>query len=137
MAVSPVLSFNARALDVVRLELVIVSRAAGLAPPVDGITLAVKDMGALDEDVRRARRLGFGGKLCIHPSQVNSVNVGFSPSRADAEWAHRIVFAINATDAHGAIVVDGKLVDGPVVARAHSILAQFVDENDPGEASAP
>src|SRR5437660_12405324 len=53
-----------------RSRLVLASRVASILPPIDGVTMALEDQTRLQEDVARARRLGFGGKLCIHPKQV-------------------------------------------------------------------
>src|SRR5690606_17675584 len=60
-----------------------------------------------------SRRLGFGGQLCIHPRQVEPVNQGFMPTDDELAWARRVVQAV-ATGTHGAITVDGKLVDKPL-----------------------
>jgi len=111
-----------RELDYVRSQFVIESRFAGLPPPVDGVTLATGDIDAINADVLDARRFGFGGKLCIHPKQVDSVNTGFAPSGAEREWAARVLAALEANP-RGAISVDGKLVDKPIVDRARRIQA--------------
>ncbi|WP_370963271.1 CoA ester lyase [Amycolatopsis sp. cg9] len=102
-----------------RSRLVIASAAAGLAPPVDGVTTDLRDDDRLAADVRYARRLGFGGKLCVHPRQIAAVRAGFAPTDAEREWARRVVTA-------GASVstVDGKMVDKPVLARARRILGE-------------
>ncbi len=107
-------------LDFVRGQMVLESCLAGLAAPVEGVTMEVKRDDVLREDVARARRFGFGAKLCIHPSQVDGVNTGFSPSEAEIAWARRVVAACEAGP--GAIVVDGKLVDRPVRLQAEAIL---------------
>ena len=106
-------------LDPVRVELVVASRAAGIMPPIEGVTIAVADSDLLSSDIDRARRLGFGGKLCIHPSQVEAVNRGFSPSAEELDWARRV---LEASGAGGAVTVDGKLVDKPVVEQASRLL---------------
>ncbi|SAL80205.1 HpcH/HpaI aldolase [Caballeronia arvi] len=111
-----------RELDYVRSQFVIESRFAGLPPPIDGVTLATGDIDAIDADVLDARRFGFGGKLCIHPKQVQAVNDGFAPSAAEREWAARVLAALEANP-RGAISVDGKLVDKPIVDRARRIQA--------------
>jgi citrate lyase subunit beta/citryl-CoA lyase len=111
-----------RELDHVRSQFVIESRFAGLPPPVDGVTLATDDADAIAADVLDARRFGFGGKLCIHPKQVDAVNRGFAPSDAEREWAARVLAAL-AENPRGAITVDGKLVDKPIVDRAKRIQA--------------
>lgn len=102
-----------------RSRLVIASAAAGLAPPVDGVTANVADDAGLEADVRYARRLGFGGKLCIHPRQVPVARAAFAATEAEREWARRVV----ATGA-GVSVVDGRMVDEPVRARARRILGE-------------
>jgi len=106
-----------------RSRLVLASRIAGLLPPVDGVTMALDDMTRLRDDVARARRLGFGGKLCIHPRQVEIINRGFAPTEAEQAWARRVLEAAKATGA-GALRLDGELIDRPVIERARSILAQ-------------
>lgn len=106
-----------------RSQLVLISRVAALAPPVDGVTTAIDNADRIRGDTLRARRLGFGAKLCIHPKQVNVVNECFEPSAQEETWARRIVEAAEAV--HGAAVsVDGKMVDRPVIARAEAILAR-------------
>ncbi len=106
-----------------RSHLVLASRVAGKLPPVDGVTLALDDAEALVADVRRSRRLGLGGKLCIHPKQVAGVNAGFAPSEAELAWARRVVEAAAAVG-DNALRVDGKLVDRPVIDRARALLAE-------------
>ena len=74
-------------------------------------------------DPLRAKQLGFGAKLCIHPKQVAAVNAAFIPSEKDVAWAHRVVEG--ATASHGAAVaVDGRMVDRPVILKAQEILAE-------------
>ena len=107
----------------VRLQsLVLESRLAGLASPIEGVTVNVRDAKILAVDIDRARRFGFGGKLCIHPSQVEPVNSGFSPQPAEIEWALRVIKAV--ANGQGAVVVDGKLVDQPIIKQARKILAR-------------
>jgi citrate lyase subunit beta/citryl-CoA lyase len=76
----------------------------------------------------RARKYGFGGKLCIHPSQVDAVNAGFSPSAAGIDWARRVMAA--ARSGAGAVTVDGKLVDRPIVLQAEKIFALAASMTD-------
>ncbi|HXZ08739.1 MAG TPA: CoA ester lyase, partial [Paraburkholderia sp.] len=103
-----------REMDHVRSQFVIESRFAGLPPPIDGVTLATDDADAIAADVLDARRFGFGGKLCIHPKQVEAVNRGFAPGDAERAWAARVLAAL-AENPRGAISVDGKLVDKPII----------------------
>ncbi len=107
-------------IDPVRTQIVLHSRNAGLAAPVDGVSTNLADDVALARDTDHARRFGFGGKLCVHPRQVGIVNAAFLPSDADIDWATRVIAAIDG--AFGAVAVDGKLIDKPVVARARRLL---------------
>lgn len=104
-----------------RSQLVLLSRAAGIRSPIDGVTVDVADTAVLQAAAARARRLGFGGKLCIHPSQIAIVNEAFSTTENEIAWATRIVAAA-ARAGGGAVAVDGKMVDRPVVLRAEAIL---------------
>ena len=106
-----------------RSRLVLASRVASILPPVDGVTMALDDLTRLQEDVVRARRLGFGGKLCIHPKQVETINQGFVPTEAELAWARRVLEAADSTGV-GALRLDGELIDRPEIERARSILTQ-------------
>jgi len=102
-----------------RSTLVLAARLAGLPPPLDGPCLDFRDAGKTREEARRARMLGFGGKLCIHPAQVAWVRDAFAPSEAEVAWARKIVAA--AGDG-GVANLDGTMIDAPVIARARRIV---------------
>ena len=104
-----------------RSQLVWISRLANLPAPVDGVTTAIDDPVQLRADTVRSRRLGFGGKLCIHPKQIAVVNECFQPAAGEVEWARRVVEAAAAAQG-GAVALDGAMVDRPVVKRAERIL---------------
>lgn len=104
-----------------RSRVVLASRVAGIEPPLDGVTTAIRDPNRLRQDVERARKLGFGGKLCIHPSQVEAVSAGFRPSEQVVQWAERVVEAAEAS-ATGAIQLDGQMIDKPIIERARALL---------------
>jgi citrate lyase subunit beta/citryl-CoA lyase len=70
----------------------------------------------------QARDLGFGAKMCIHPSQIAAVRAALAPVAAELAWAQRVLQAWTAS-AGGAIQLDGKMVDRPVVLRAERIVA--------------
>ena len=105
-----------------RSHLVLASRRAGRAAPVDGVSLSLDDDAALRADTARARRLGFGAKLCIHPRQVGVVNHGFCPTPEEVAWAQRVVALAEQGDA--VAVMDGRMVDRPVIEQARRVLAR-------------
>jgi citrate lyase subunit beta / citryl-CoA lyase len=108
-----------------RSHLVLTSRVAGLQPPVDGVTTAIDDLVQVRQDALRAASLGFGGKLCIHPNQIGAVEQAFLPSPAEIEWAQRVLKA--ASKSFGAaVVLDGQMIDKPVIERAQLILGRSV-----------
>jgi citrate lyase subunit beta/citryl-CoA lyase len=107
-----------------RSQLVLVSRIAGLPAPVDGITTVFHSPEAVRADTQRARRLGFGGKLCIHPKQIAPVNECFGPTPDEEAWARRVVEAA-ATAGGAATSLNGEMIDRPVLARALEILKQL------------
>ncbi|MCD8537114.1 MAG: CoA ester lyase [Burkholderiaceae bacterium] len=111
-----------QALLYARSRIVLASAVAKLLPPIDGVTVAIDNPEQLAADVAAARDLGFGAKLCIHPRQVDVVNKGFAPSVQELSWARSVVDAANQSDALGAIRLDGKLIDKPVVDRAKRLL---------------
>ncbi|WP_108610587.1 CoA ester lyase [Aminobacter sp. MSH1] len=107
----------------VRADIVLSSIYRGLPPPIDGVSLAIRDEQALAADVAVSRAAGFGAKLALHPAQIAAINGGFSPSDDERSWAREVMDRAAATS-FGAFVVQGKLVDRPVIDRASRILAQ-------------
>ena len=97
------------------------SRAAGIATPVAGVTADIGDESKILADLALARACGFGAKLCIHPKQVDVIRVAMLPSAGEIEWAKRVVAA--AESGAGAVQMDGRMVDRPVVEKARRILA--------------
>lgn len=110
-----------RELDAFRSELVLASRLAGIAAPVDGVTTAIDDVDLLRRETLRGKRFGFGGKLCIHPKQLAAVHTAYLPSNDEVHWAMRVLEAAKLAGG-GAVAVDGKMVDKPVMLRAERIL---------------
>ncbi|MCF8098133.1 MAG: CoA ester lyase [Desulfarculaceae bacterium] len=103
------------------------SHAAGLPGPLDSPYMYdLGDLPALEADARRAKAVGFNGKLCIHPNQVEVCNRVFSPSTEEVAFAEKIIAAFDQTLAQGqgVLKVDGKFVDEPVVERCRRVLRQ-------------
>jgi citrate lyase subunit beta / citryl-CoA lyase len=109
-----------------RSRIVLASRVAGLSPPVDGVTVTLDDAGQLAADAAKARDLGFGGKLCIHPKQIVQINAAFSPSEEELAKARVVVEAFERSGG-GAVSVDGRMVDLPVLLKAKRLLAMNAD----------
>ena len=101
-------------------RIVIASRCAGIASPVAGVTPALDDEPRLLADLAFARALGFGAKLAIHPRQVAAIRDALRPNAAEVDWARRVLAA--SAGAQGAVQVDGKMVDRPVLLKARAVL---------------
>ena len=108
----------------VRSRLVVASAAARIRPPLDGPCLSVHDADALERETSIARALGLRGKVCIHPGQVAVVHRVLAPTADEVEHARRVVAAWDELQAKGEAVgvVDGVLVDLPVVLRASRVI---------------
>jgi citrate lyase beta subunit len=109
-----------------RSQLVLDSAAAGIRAPFDLVHLNTRDADGLERECRLARSLGFRGKLCIHPNQVEIINCVFSPRDEELARARRVVevYERGAAEGRGAVALDGEMVDLPVVERARQVLAQ-------------
>jgi citrate lyase subunit beta/citryl-CoA lyase len=108
-----------------RARIAVACRAAGVEPPLDTpFMIDLKDFEALEADIKRACQLGFQGKLCIHPNQVDICNQLFSPSKEEIQYAQKVIQAFDEAEAGGsaAIQLEGKFVDYPVVERCRRIL---------------
>ena len=111
------------AMTAIRVQIVLASCHAGLPAPIDGISVEFDDAARMQADALRSRRLGFGGKLCIHPRQIGPVGTAFRPTAAELGWAQRVLAAFEASQG-AATSVDGKMIDKPVVERARQIEAE-------------
>lgn len=107
-----------------RSHLVNVSRAVGIQQPIDAVYVDINDLQGLKKETQFVKQLGFQGKLVIHPKQIDVVNEVFLPSKIEIENAQIIVSAYNESirNGKGAVQVNGKMVDYPVVERAKRIL---------------
>ncbi|SNX29332.1 citrate lyase subunit beta / citryl-CoA lyase [Polynucleobacter meluiroseus] len=105
-----------------RFQLVAASRVAQIAPPIDGVTPSTEDLERITQDAERSKRMGFGGKLCIHPKQVPLVKTAFMPTPQEILWATRVIEASQLAQG-GAVKLDGRMIDHPVVLLAKRTLA--------------
>ncbi len=106
-----------------RSQVVNAARAAGVQP-IDSVFSDVGDMDALRESVLEAKALGFDGKGCIHPRQINVIHEAFAPTQSELEKAKRIVEAFEEAQRKGLGVVSlgRKMIDPPVVKRAQRVV---------------
>jgi citrate lyase subunit beta / citryl-CoA lyase len=106
-------------------RIVVAARAANLRA-IDGPVADYRDEEGLREGCLIARSLGFDGKWCIHPAQIETVNEVFSPTEQEIEWAKKVVKAYEEASAagRGAITVDGQMVDAASIKMARNTLAQ-------------
>lgn len=111
------------AFDYARSRIAIASKIAGIAPPVDAVTLGIDDQDLLTLHARRSRHFGFAGKLCIHPKQIRATNDAFRPSDEEVAWAQAILAEQAARPQDAVFAYRGELVDRPVLERARLIVA--------------
>lgn len=108
-----------------RSRVTVACRAAGVEPPLDTpFMIDLNDLEALRTDARRAKQLGFQGKLCVHSNQIEPCHEIFSPTDEEILYAERVIRAFDAAEAKGtaAIEVDGNFIDYPVVKKARRVL---------------
>ena len=104
-----------------RSRVVVAAAVAGVGA-VDSPYMDVLALDGLAAESRRTRGLGFGGKAAIHPTQVPVIQTAFSPAAEEVAWARRIVEAYDRNEG-GVLLVDGKLIERPVIASAKRTLA--------------
>ena len=105
---------------------VFAAASAGILPlGFVGSIAEYKDQDRFRGIVRRSRRLGFRGAGCIHPTQATILNEEFRPDETELGWARRVVDAYKAAqeEGRGAVTVDGRMIDVPIVQRAEALLA--------------
>lgn len=108
-------------------QLVIASRSAGIAPPLDTVFPDIKNTAKLESEAETARKMGFQGKLVIHPAQVDRVNRIFTPAPEEIEYARKVVAAFDEAEGSGTAViqVEGKMVEYPIYRRALELLLKY------------
>lgn len=111
-------------LEHARAEMVVASRAGGLEAPIDTVWVHIKDLDGLASSAKRARQLGFQGKMCIYPPQVELVNRAFTPTEKEVAFAQRVVAAFAEAERAGSssIQLDGFFIDYPIVYKAQRTL---------------
>ena len=111
-------------LEHARAEMAVASRAAGLEAPIDTVWVHINDLDGLASSAQRAKQLGFQGKMCIYPPQVERVNRAFTPTEKEIAFAKRVVAAFEKAEREGSssIQLDGFFIDYPIVYKAQRTL---------------
>ena len=103
----------------IRLQILVANVRAELAQPLDGVSLVLNDAAILQSEAEEIAANGFGGRLLIHPVQIEATAHGLAPSEDEVNLARRIVASSGA-----AVRVDGRMVDRPVRLHAERLLAR-------------
>lgn len=108
-----------------RTAVTVASRAAGLEAPLDTVWIEIKDTEGFERSCERARKLGYQGKMCIYPPQVEVANQVFSPTAEQLTRARLIVSAFEKAEREGSasIQLDGHFIDYPIVEKARQVVA--------------
>lgn len=122
-------SRSALELSYARSYLPVVAAEAGITA-IDTVWSDLEDEAGFADEVACAKALGFGGKSCIHPSQIAAVHRIFTPGAEEVDHARRVIAAMREAEQQGigVFTVDGKMVDEPVVAKARRVLLQMGEE---------
>lgn len=115
-----------------REAMVLQSRANDLDPPLDTVWIYIKDLENLEKSAATARRMGFQGKMCIYPPQVDVVNNVFTPSDDEVDFAKKVVAAFEEAEKQGSssIQLDGYFIDYPIVYKAQRTLEIMAEIED-------
>lgn len=111
-----------------RSQMVVIAAAYRL-PVIDVPFLDVRDAQGLENETRRVAALGFSAKAAIHPSQIEGVHRGFTPTSDALNQAQKIVRAFEQAQG-GAVVVEGRMVDQPIVDSARKLIARVRTEKE-------
>ena len=109
-----------------RSQVLLSARAAGIQHPMEAVFMDFRNLDALRVECELARRLGYIGKVAIHPAQVPVINDVFTPSHDVVAYQRRVLAAFEDAEARGSasIAVDGKMVDYAVARVARVVIAR-------------
>lgn len=108
----------------VRSQIVAVSAAVGIAPPIAPVSTDFRDLDALRTSTEALGRLGFMGRACIHPAQVAVVNGVFTPSSQAVAEAEEVLAALASAGSGVAVDSRGRMLDEAVARQARLVLAR-------------
>lgn len=120
------------ALQHIRGRLLMADRAAGLAGPIDGVFPQLGDLEGLHREAVTARKLGYTGKLLLHPRQIEVVHRVFAPTEEEIAQARETIAAFDKAVANGrsAIRIGDRFVDPPIVIWAQNVLRAAREDRD-------
>ncbi len=98
-----------------RCQVVTAAKAAGIMP-IDNVYLDIPDIEGLGAETRQGKQLGYEGKACIHPNQVEPVNAVYTPTQEEVSYAQDLVAAFEqaVVEGKGAVAFQGRMIDGPI-----------------------
>jgi citrate lyase beta subunit len=98
-----------------RCQVVMAAKAAGITP-IDNVFLDIPDIEGLVAETRQGKQLGYEGKACIHPNQVEPVNAVYTPTADEVAYARELVAAFEqaVAEGKGAVAFRGRMIDGPI-----------------------
>jgi citrate lyase subunit beta/citryl-CoA lyase len=99
------------------------SVAAGVTA-YDTVYPDIRNVEGLRAEATDARRMGYGGKIAIHPDQVATIHEVFTPSAGEIDWARRVVDAFESNPGSGVLTLDGKMLDRPHLVLARRLLVR-------------
>jgi citrate lyase subunit beta/citryl-CoA lyase len=99
------------------------SVAAGVTA-YDTVYPDIRNVEGLRAEAQEARRMGYGGKIAIHPDQVEIIHEVFTPSAQEVVWARRVVARFESNPDAGVLTLDGKMLDKPHLVLARRLLAR-------------
>jgi citrate lyase subunit beta/citryl-CoA lyase len=103
-------------------SLCLYAAAAAGVPAVDAAYANFRDLEGLASNAAAARRSGFSTKVAIHPNQVPGINAAFTPGEKQLDWARKVVETFDAAGGHGAVALDGRMLDRPHLKAARMIM---------------
>jgi len=99
------------------------SVAAGVTA-YDTVYPDIRNVEGLRAEAQEARRMGYGGKIAIHPDQVAVIHEVFTPSAQEVDWAKRVIATFESNPAAGVLTLDGKMLDKPHLVLARRLMAR-------------
>jgi citrate lyase subunit beta/citryl-CoA lyase len=110
-----------------RSQVVLAGRLAGV-DTIDQAVVSVHDDDAFRVDADRGRDLGYHGKICLHPRQVETAHEVFSPTEGELSHARRVLAEAGGALGSGVAVVDGQMVDEVHLKMARATVARAGEE---------